>query len=76
MTHPTDPTTPETPENGHSRPQGDLEALSGRRAMPEGENGRETGADGLDTYNAGPSIREATADDRRWWNAKYAGEGQ
>ncbi|MFI9344965.1 hypothetical protein ACIG0D_27420 [Streptomyces sp. NPDC052773] len=26
------------------------------------------------THNAGPSIREAAADDRRWWTDKYAGE--
>lgn len=27
-------------------------------------------------HNAGPSVREAAADDRRWWTDKYAGEGQ
>jgi hypothetical protein len=68
--------TSKTPENGHSGPQEGLEALSGRRAMPEGENGRETGADGLDTHNAGPSIREAADNDRAHWERKYAGEGQ
>jgi len=27
-------------------------------------------------HNAGPTVREAAADDRRWWTDKYAGEGQ
>lgn len=68
--------TSETPENGHSGLQDGLNAPSGHRAAPEGENGRETGADGLDTHDASLSVREAADHDRAYWERKYAGEGQ
>jgi len=76
MTTPTDPTTLEMPENGHNGTQDGLNPPSGQREPSEGENGRETGAQRLDTHDAGPSVREAAVDDRLWWTDKYAGEGQ
>ncbi|MEV8548358.1 hypothetical protein AB0L04_00685 [Streptomyces glaucescens] len=37
---------------------------------------RSDGTCAAPAHNTGPSIREAAADDRRWWSDKYAGEGQ
>jgi hypothetical protein len=47
MTTPTDPTTPEAPENGQNGAQGGPNRRSGQREAPEGENGREAGAQGF-----------------------------
>lgn len=36
----------------------------------------EEALDGTPAHNAGPSVREAAANDRAHWDTKYAGEGQ
>lgn len=64
----------------------DQKAAEGPQERPEGGpaglgssgplTGAQTGSDGLDPHNAGPTVAECAAQDRAYWTDKHAGEGQ
>jgi hypothetical protein len=62
----------------------DQKAAGGPQERPEGGSaglgssgpltGAQTGADGFDSHNAGPTVAECAEADRAYWTDKHAGE--